>query len=75
MSLEEEMEEERELEKRREEIYQRLTLLDKAESLSRLALLTFGAYPEHIEGLEFLIVKVKNTYFSFVKEGQEYFKW
>lgn len=75
MSIEEQLEEIKEFEHHKKEIYNRLTLLDKNTPLTKTELLHYGTVPYGIGDMEFLIVKVNDVYFDFLKLGEMYYKW
>ena len=75
MSIEEIVEEIKEFERYKREIYNRLTLLDKNIPLTKLELLHCGSIPYTVDDMEFLVVKINETYFDFVKDGAYYYKW
>ena len=75
MTLEEQLSEIKEFEIYKQKVYERLTLLDKNTPLTKTELLRCGSVPYAVDNMEFLVVKVNETYFDFIKEGKYYYKW
>ena len=74
-NLEEEIENELNLEKHKEEIHQRLELLDKKTPLTKLDLLKMGAYNCRTDDFNLYIVKVCGDCFVFEEDDNLYYKW